>query len=194
VIFRTVSLDGTNLFILVSIIWRVCAPSDKIQVTVEFRASNSWRLSSVYVHIPDIRKQRTFFIMFLVCSFTEENKSEKFFSKSEHADSPHTIFAGFNRLLYWFLTFISYRHKLSVSPVYVNDTKNLPFDDYRGSFRRSIARSSAEIKNAWSHTSNNSDVFMREQEQLQLLQACCCRSDDARVIKIVKDILLHTVQ
>ena len=73
--------------------------------------------------------------MSLFRSFTDENKSEKSFSGSEHADSLHTIFAVFNRLLYWFLTFISYRHKLSVSPVYVNDTKYRPFHDYGGSYR-----------------------------------------------------------
>jgi len=72
-----------------------------------------------------------------------------------------------------------------VSPVYVNDTNNLPFDKYRGSFRGSSARLSAEIKNMWSHTSITSNVFMHEQEQLYLIQVCCCRSDHARVIKIM---------
>jgi hypothetical protein len=160
-IFRTVSLDGTKLFILAYIVWRLCTASDKIQVTVEFWASSSWRLNSVFVHTSDVTKQTTFLIMFLFCSFIEENEGEKFFSKSEHADSPHTNFAVFNRLLYWFVPFISYRHKLSVSPIYVNGTKNLPFDEYRCSFWGSSARSSAEIKNVWSHTSTNSDVFMR---------------------------------
>jgi len=142
------------------ITWMLSAYIGKIQVRVEFRASDSWRLNSVYVHTSDIRKQITFHIMFLFRSFTEEKNSEKFFPKSEHADSPHASFEVFNRLIYWFLTFISYRHKLSVSPVYVNDTKNLPFYDYRGSFRGSSARSSSEIKNVWSNTSTTSDICM----------------------------------
>ena len=57
-IFRTVSLDGTNLFILACITWMLSAYSDKIQVTVELRASDSWRLNSVCVHACDISKQR----------------------------------------------------------------------------------------------------------------------------------------